>query len=616
MMASHTKQVLSACLTFLLLILTPYCCAQNSFSGTSVLSDQYGVCSHVSRTNVDWNYTDTEYALMKDVGIGWVRTDFDKGGRNDVFSSILQKAKKSNISVLPIFNQTLDDNTAFDGYVKSLVEKYSPYAHYWEAMNEADLLKGDKKENGKKYVAQLKKIYNTVKSADKRNQVLYSGVAGLSDFFETSMSEGAYRYFDVMNFHSYASPEGQIAQYNTIKSAMNRYGWQKPVWLTETGVTTIHYNNFFNEVLPAALRYLKIDPSKTSITVVYGDNLSPFADYAESYFKDFRAPSYVKTSGLKQLDVKKNPVLLISNEEYFPSKYSDDIVKYVKAGGVIICPFGVPFYYGEKVNGNLKCSDGSIYAKLHMGMLYYWTNEAKELKADVNPTSFYSAKHFTLDFPKTLKSEPTRYLLTNNLKQKDRFIPIVMASNGKYAGPICGIYDLNSDLKGKIIVCTRKETDYRSEDVQAYWLPRSALIGFANGIDKFFYYRLRASETNPKEREDYFGLVHSNFSKKPAYEAYKTLVTMCPNGSTRPTLTIKDGVYFAQWKRPDGKYVAAYWTVDRRDIVPVKNGSLLRSYDHMLEFYDYLGHKCYSSNDSIGVGPDIRYMVSSSKFEF
>lgn len=54
-------------------------------------------------------------------------------------------------------------------------------------------------------------------------------------------------------------------------------------------------------------------------------------------------------------------------------------------------------------------------------------------------------------------------------------------------------------------------------------------------------------------------MVHKDLSPKPAYYAYKTLIRMLPNGSTRPVLTVKDGIYKAEWKRPDGIKVAAYW---------------------------------------------------------
>ena len=596
-------------ISFILFLLSINVHSQNYFSGTSVLTDQYGVCAHVSRTNMDWKYIDIEYSLMNDCGITWVRTDFDRWTKTDIFAGVLQKGKSHRINVLPILNQTLTNDDEFDKYVRNMANSYSASANYWEAMNEADLLKGDKKENGKKYVEQLKKINKSIKAANTKNKVLCSGLAGISDFFYTAMDNGAYKYFDIMNIHTYASPENQVYVYKSIKTNMDKLGWEKSVWLTETGATTIYYDNFYTELLPAALKHLNIKPSKTTIGIVYGEDIPYFADYAESLFKSFKSIAYISVSELKHIDVAKMPVLLASSNEYFPAKYADAIVNYVRMGGILVCPYGLPFYYGEKKDGSFKIADGSIYNKLHIGFLNYWTDEAKKLHADADPTSFASANGFSLKYPQNMKSATGRYLQKKNLKRNDKFTPMVTASNGKFTGAVCGIYDLNSDLKGKVIVSTRMEREYNSEDLQAYWLPRSALIGFAYGIDRYFYYRLRASENDKKEREDYFGLVHNDFTLKLAFLAYKALIAMCPSGSSRPVLNVKSNIYTAQWKQPNGRYVAALWSVEKVQNVAV---NVTGSYS----IYDYLGSKKTVRTGKVSIGPAVTYIVSDSKTTF
>ena len=59
----------------------------------------------------------------------------------------------------------------------------------------------------------------------------------------------------------------------------------------------------------------------------------------------------------------------------------------------------------------------------------------------------------------------------------------------------------------------------------------------------------------------HFGITHKDLSPKPAYLAYKTLTKMRPDGSSVPRITVSpDGIYTAEWTRPDGKKVHALWT--------------------------------------------------------
>lgn len=70
----------------------------------------------------------------------------------------------------------------------------------------------------------------------------------------------AYKYFDIMNFHTYAAPENIPSIMNIIHQNMDKYHWNMPVWLTECGMNTAEYDlantnyDFFIKVVPQALK--------------------------------------------------------------------------------------------------------------------------------------------------------------------------------------------------------------------------------------------------------------------------------------------------------------------------------------------------------------------------
>lgn len=47
------------------------------------------------------------------------------------------------------------------------------------------------------------------------------------------------------------------------------------------------------------------------------------------------------------------------------------------------------------------------------------------------------------------------------------------------------------------------------------------LLGATAHVGRFLIYALRNSEKNPHDREDHFGIVHADFSPKPAFNALK-----------------------------------------------------------------------------------------------
>lgn len=263
------------------------------------------------------------------------------------------------------------------------------------------------------------------------------------------------------------------------------------------------------------------------------------------------------------------------------------VVSYVKRGGTIILPYGSPLYYDSSLGGKAV---GESYAnRLHIGMLYWWTKEGKQLQVPETPTRHHGSTalqaNYTYGFNKS-KEQTARFLTDDKLQGKE-MTAISLAGNNNYQGVVAALYQLDSDLKGNIIVQTRVRTQryVNKEMEQARRVARIYLISFAYDVDKVFWYKFRSYEKGPYYTEDNFGIVNSDLTPKPAYYAYKTMTTLCPSGSTRPVLEVSGDIYKAHWTRPDGKVIWAVWN-------PKGDRGLRQlSYIGSPTFYDFMGNK-------------------------
>lgn len=547
------------------------------FECSSTLNDPYGMCAHFTFFGDKGdNATFKEQSkLLSEVGCNIVRFDFTGSTINEnntgTLDNIQPVLKRNRLDYLGIvFDSRLNSkswdakNTNFDKQLSIIRKSYLRDCRFLEFHNEVNFCKLPLL--GLHYTEDLKKIYN-LKKGNKSLKILFSGIGDSHyEFLDSAMRQGAYKYFDIMNFHTYHSPEDIPIVMNTIHDNMVKYGWSKPVWLTECGMHTANYNpantnfDFFTKVVPQALRKIgkNIKGLKIGVICDWHKSYTSLNDYeVKEYLTNLGAePAYLTLDQLKSVEPKQISVIVLTSNESFYSEYFPAVLEFVMNGGTIILPYGAPFYY-DLSNGNKGV--GKYYAnQLHIGQLYWWENDAKKLKATEKPSSFSANKSFGVNY--SFNSSP-RYLTESKLKGKDKMIPISYEGDDNFKGVVAALYQLNSDLKGNIIIQTRLGTQRLSdlEDEQARRVARIHLIAYAYGVDKVFWYEFRSPEVDPYYSEDNFGMVHKDLSPKPAYYAYKTLIRMLPNGSTRPVLTVKDGIYKAEWKRPDGKKVAAYW---------------------------------------------------------
>jgi hypothetical protein len=358
------------------------------FPCTERLEHSYGVNCHLAFSQ-DYTRRDAELKIMNEIGINMVRGGshfFTLGYKNGQFNpkmmdSIAASVENAKIPMhgdlsLDAFGKKMwEDVDAYSRYVNYITERYNGRINYWEVANEVDL--SMKTENAAyKYAQVLKQIYPYFRNNGKQNKILLSGLANVqSQFFDELCSYEADSYFDVMNMHSYDAPEKLPLHFKSLRTTMDKYGWEKEVWLGECGMHT--------------------------------------------------APDTTKTN-----------------------KWSD-----------------------------------------------------KE------------------------------WLIQE----------------------------------------------------QARRLPRIYLISFAYGINKVYWYEIRAEEKDPYDREHHFGLLHSDLTPKPAALAYKTLIKMCPDGSTRPQLIQKGENYIVSWLTPKGKKMWAVWSVGKLPAKIIVKGRT--------KYYDLFGKK-------------------------
>ena len=539
----------------------------------------YGVCTHVSRKGTDFEQMDGVFRKMNCAGIRWARTDFDwwggeprKGQWNYSHLDVLRdKARKEGIRILPILGYTVAWATpawkhpdAWLAYVRKTVERYKNDFRYWEIYNEPNTPFWKDKISAKAYAELLKKTSREIKAIDPALKVVLGGVSGVPiPYLEELFQAGGADAFDVMNIHPYqwnALPEENLPLYRNLKMMMRKYGAdRKPVWITEIGWSTARPPELHARVVKAALERLNIDPGNFPLACVS----SVQAVVPPSLSGMFRETVLFRVGEIGALDPHRFPVLIPCLGETFPAGAHEQLENYLRKGGTVLLLQGLPFYYDLLPDGGLKQVNDRHLKRFHLATDTWWTTKGvpkyeKHYRiADEFGRSLRLKKE---DFPGN--AGRGRFLSSRNLKTGDLFIPMVFGRSGDFEAPVCGIYRLNSDLKGALVVCTlKKNAETVSEQYQAAYLVRSALLAAASGIEAFFCYNLRSREYAPSAREAHFGILHKDLSPKPAYEALRELIRRLPEHSVRPVLTRREnGILLLEWQTRNGRKIYALYS--------------------------------------------------------
>lgn len=601
---------------------------QPLFPCAEKVDDPYGMCTHITRPHMDYPYMERELQLTRSLGVGWVRSDFDFGSvfgnatdfAPQFFDEVLSSVEGHGQRLLPILTWLGPfpwDDPTYGAYVDSLANRYRGRIGHWEVMNEVDFMNGID-SLAQKYARSLKVSSNRLHAADSTNKVLLTGLGGAQRPFTDEMFRlGAMDDVDIMNFHSYFSPEDNILVCGKIDSLMRRYGQYRPVWLTECGMNTCRdtcaADGFYRQMLPCSLRRVGIDESSVCVGYI-ADRTTGYAALtpyqADEYLKPCAASVRpVALTELRRLSVRKVPVLVVSADEFFPDRFFPDIVDYVRRGGTIVLAGGCPFYYDAASSGASNLGARAVadrnYGRLHMSLLGGKTDPLTgEELSEVPPQTWRDAGNTCPYEWKVTPLSPARYLSGENLHEGDTLIPLVCAGTERVHGIVAGIYKLRSELRGNIIFQTRMyfNPPVDKEAEQARRVARTHIIALGLGIERVFWYNLRSREDDPNEAEDSFGLVHRDFSEKPSCQAYRTMTGMLPSGSTRPVLRVEDNVYEASWIRPDGKRVTAMWS----PVVPCRKKA---DWNRKAVFYTHMGECLGEQNKGVTLTDAVLFRV-------
>ena len=582
----------------------------------------YGVCAHVSRAELE--IAPQEFDRMHEAGISRVRTDFDWSGveprRGEWefgrLDRLIRIAQEKKIDILPILDYDVPWATpawkhldAWGEYVRRTVSRYAKELRCWEVWNEQNSLNFWRDTpDGANYTRLLRRASEEIRAIDPELTVLYGGTAGVPlNFIEESFRAGAGKWFDVMNIHPYhwdGVPELMIAQIRNLKALMKKYRLEdKPIWITEVGWSTAQPPAFYREVLPAAFKRAGIDPARTTAAVV-SDMKRGFAGalmFSRSRnLAMFRQIETISFDALHGLSVERFPVLIPSGGEDFPSEYIPDLIDYVRRGGTLLLPSGLPFYYDLRPDGKKVQVNDKFLKEFHIGWEAWWIREDVPKKETWQKPAPGFEGAFRLDF-----KPAGRFLHGRNLQKGDEFIPIVAAGTDRYTGTVAALYKLNSDLKGNIIVCTTLAvTETVPEERQAEFLPRTWLVALANGVERVYWYSFRSTGWSRFDGEAHFGVLNNDLKPKAAYHAWRTLSTMYPAGSSRPQLRSEGTLHIATWKTPGDLPMTAVWNTagERKCVLKIKSGRPSSVHDLLgneLELFPSNGELSFTASPGI-----------------
>ena len=568
--------------------------------GSGSAASPYGACAHLPRD--EFAQREGILSLMRVAGIGNVRCDLDwaaweKDNAYPRFAEVLDAAEREGVTVLPILGcaprrvlpitEHQDEFiAAFRPFVADAMHRFGTRLPAIEVWNEPNLPGWWNLPNPTNYLAVLKAAYDEIKAANTNALVCLGGVSDVGlGYIRTLYELGAAPYFDVVCCHPYTipfAPEGVLdVKLQKLRALMAEFGdGKKPIWITEVGFPT-HKNGVGTvetQVLLSGLRIARPEQKswRVACASIAPEGKTPPQDFAGELLAVLPAGSTAVCCApdeLRALLAKKDAVdavIFPMDSEGYPADVVDSVTDFVRRGGVLVETGGAPMYfrYTADAGGNVnkdKSRDPAVDRRaIRLGFTAWWLNPDVPTSTHVDATPRALAAGF--------KTHPagyggTRFVTPEFLKEGDEFIPLI-AGKSKSGKEIAAaaVLKFNSDFKGALVV-SGLQKGYgpvaHSERQQALYLVRSILISLAVGVEKFYAYELRATESDPYYSESHFGIVHRNLAPKPAYSAYATLTDRRPAGSVNLPHAWRDEtrkLYFPQWTRPDGTAAGAIWT--------------------------------------------------------
>lgn len=531
----------------------------------------YGVCSHITRDG--FSRREESCRHIAEAGIGAVRSDVDwercqpkRGAPFDFsfYDAALESCGRRGLRFLPILmrppqwaSPLWEHLEEWGAFVEAFVRRYGARCPDVEILNEPNLRAfWGAEPDPDRYFEVLKAAYEAAKRANPRVRVLLGGLNGVPlRYIRRLYERGGAAYFDVMCVHPYTHPmppdPGLARELDALRALMVEFGdGDKPIAITELGWPTHDTRVEGLPLLRALLR--AAHPERDVWRCVYaatspGPGGGPPQDVARAVAGALPPGSSCEAcfgARLRErLAAGDVDAVIYPFDETFPVDTFEDVLAFVRDGGTLVDLGGSPMWYPcretapgvferDPVGENAE----PLRTRMRLGLAAFWTDPALPREGRAFPTADALAAGY--------KGDPAgervhRFQTPEHLLPGDAFVPLLAfrdASGRSRAAASLVRYGAHG-WKGCVAVGGSigrgSAAAGASEEDQARYLVRALEIALERGIDSFYWYEFRSPEKDPHYSEDHFGLVHKDFSPKPALAAYRDFIANRPAGPGR-----------------------------------------------------------------------------------
>lgn len=149
-----------------------------------------------------------------------------------------------------------EDESAYVDYIKKTVNRYKGRVKYWQTLKEPEprvrrrVAGNDGGLSPEQAVRIFMLSYNTIKSVDENAIVYFPGPGpgfqfgsyNADTYFEKIISLGGAKYFDVLGFGAYKHDVEK--RYEKFRNILKKYGYEKPLWVAQTGAPDSNVGTF------------------------------------------------------------------------------------------------------------------------------------------------------------------------------------------------------------------------------------------------------------------------------------------------------------------------------------------------------------------------------------
>lgn len=206
---------------------------------------------NIEQTDNNWNFGRSDSAFFNPFSLTPIGTLYSIMGNNDTVG--MQTPWLACSNPFTCYWDPAGDSIYSKDYVLQTVNRYKNITKYWEVANEIESTfppKGLPNLLSKKNFLQYN--YNWIKQADPSAKVILPGIVGtcctypMSNSFtwlRNMLDAGVGNYFDIMNYHDYNAWWTLPAHYDSVQNILNLHGLSKPIWITETAISSFNLSS-------------------------------------------------------------------------------------------------------------------------------------------------------------------------------------------------------------------------------------------------------------------------------------------------------------------------------------------------------------------------------------